>query len=1066
MVTARSSRSSLPTPGALGIESPRAAQDFEELGWNNPEKAELLWALGGVGDPTLALNNLMRLKANLADKWPELDQALSNDLALRVRLFALLGGSSALGDHLVANPNTWHDLTLGIPSSTDMMHTLLTAIQATPAQVRHPDAPEEIQENASPAASQTAESGNDTDSADAADSGGSQVKLWQEDTANEFCSSAGTYRAGLTGRDAETALKLSYRSLITRIAAHDLAGTYPDSPRHPGQPTLDFETVAHALSDLADAALTAALAVAVTKVYGDAPLDGRLAIIALGKCGARELNYISDVDIIFVCDDPGTRTSRLAAEMMRIGSVCFFEVDAALRPEGKRGALVRTLESYETYYKRWAHTWEFQAQLKARPMTGDRTLAQEYIAMVSPMVWTASQRESFVEDVQKMRKRVIDHVPEALKDRELKLGRGGLRDVEFAVQLMQMVHGRADESLRVTATLAALRALVAGGYVGREDAQKLIESYEFLRLLEHRLQLQRMRRTHTMPEPGDTKGLRWLSRASGIRLDHHPDAVAALADTYKAVRRRISTLHQKLFFRPLLESVVSMPVETLRLSPESAKRQLAVLGYRFPDRAYEHLISLASGATRKAKIQAMLLPTLMEWLSTTADPDAGLLNYRKLSEAAEDRQWFLRMLRDEGVVGQRLMKILGNSNYAASLIISTPDVVKQLGDGAQGPKLLDSSEEAISRSLIAVAARHEDPDRAITVARGLRRAELARIASASLLGLMDERQVCRGLSAIWCAVLDAALSAEIAASTGDEPAPAKIAVIGMGRLGGMELGFGSDADVMFVCQPTPGATDTEETEAIKWAIGICDRMRTRLAKPSGDPPLEVDLGLRPEGRSGAVVRTLDSYQQYYSRWGETWEIQALLRAAPIAGDPELGAAFIEMIDQFRYPVGGVSPETVREVRRMKARVDNERLPRGADPTTHTKLGRGALTDVEWTVQLLTLEHAHQVPALHTPSTLDGLEALAESGLVASQKIDRLRSAWLLATKARNALVLVKGKRADQLPAPGPQLAQVAAAAGWDPDHYQEFLEHYLKTTRKARVVIDEIFWGEADSQFM
>ncbi len=212
---------------------------------------------------------------------------------------------------------------------------------------------------------------------------------------------------------------------------------------------------------------------AVADGVPDEPCPIRLAVIAMGKCGARELNYVSDVDVVFVAEPADARASRIAGEMMRIGSSAFFEVDAALRPEGKRGELVRTLESHIAYYKRWAKTWEFQALLKARPMTGDIDLGRRYVDALSPMVWTASEREDFVPEVQAMRRRVEDLVPAELRERELKLGRGSLRDVEFAVQLLQLVHGRVDESLRVPNTVEALTALADGGYVGRDDAANL-----------------------------------------------------------------------------------------------------------------------------------------------------------------------------------------------------------------------------------------------------------------------------------------------------------------------------------------------------------------------------------------------------------------------------------------------------------------------------------------------------------------------------------------------------------------------------------------------------------------
>ena len=1021
------SRSTVPSPAVLRLTGPRAAEDLSWLGWDTPESVELLWALSGAGDPDLALNTLMRVMTALAEERAELDAALRRDPALRVRLFALLGGSTALGDHLAANPHLWKELTGGLPSPEELLRSMLGCVDAVPAEFDVADESETV-----------------------------------TDTATADLSSPGTYRARVTGPEAATTLKLTYRTLIMRIAAHDLAGTFEARRGEvPQQPTIPFATVTGLLTSLADAALTASLAVAVAGVYGDDGVDTRLAVLAMGKCGAGELNYISDVDVIFVAEPVTPKATRLAGEFMRIGSKAFFEVDANLRPEGKSGALVRTLDSHIAYYKRWAETWEFQALLKARPMTGAMDLGRDYIEALAPMVWTASQRDSFVDDVQAMRRRVLENVPEAMRVRELKLGTGGLRDVEFAIQLLQLVHGRSDESLRVLSTVDALEALVHGGYVGREDGHQLIEAYEFLRLLEHRLQLHRLRRTHTMPADDDQRNLAWLAATSGFSASGKKTAVDAMQKHLRGIRLLISDLHQRLFYRPLLHTVVNLSVDEITLSPEAAKLQLAALGYRHPARAFEHLTALAAGGSRKAKLQAMLLPTLMTWLSDTADPDAGLLNYRKLSDAAYNRVWFLRMLRDEGVVGQRLMRILGTSPYTSDLIISSPDFVKQLGDGASGPKVMDPAPDQVCKALVASSKRHMDPDRAVSVARSLRRVELARIASADLLDFMPVDQVCMELSLVWDAVLQASLLAEVRWSLdqlGLEEPPARIAIIGMGRLGGAELGYGSDADVMFVCDPVDGV---EDTEAVKWATSICDGMRARLSKPSGDPPLEVDLGLRPEGRSGAAVRTIESYERYYREWGEVWEIQALLRATVVAGDEDLGRRFLEMIDRFRYPEEGASASDIREIRRMKARIDDERLPRGADRNTHTKLGRGALTDIEWTAQLLTMMHAHEHEELHNTSTLEVLDVVAEKKIIPAEQVAVLREAWLCATNARNALVLVKGRRTDQLPGPGPALAQVAGAAGWDPEDYQGFLEHYLRLTRKARQVVDEVFWGEA-----
>jgi glutamate-ammonia-ligase adenylyltransferase len=656
-----------------------------------------------------------------------------------------------------------------------------------------------------------------------------------------------------------------------------------------------------------------------------------------------------------------------------------------------------------------------------------------------------------------MRRRVESLVPADVREREIKLGTGGLRDVEFAVQLLQLVHGRTDSSLHVASTVEALSALGSGGYVGRDDAANLTASYEFLRLLEHRLQLQRLQRTHMLPAPEDDEALRWLARAAHIRPDGTRDALGVLREELKRQTVRVSRLHAKLFYQPLLESVDPSLGFAPGMSPEAAGRQLAALGYEGPQSALTHLAALVSQSGRRGRVQSVLLPRLLDWLSDTPDPDSGLLAYRRISDALSEHRWYLSTLRDESAVAKRLMRVLGTSAFVPELLMRAPEVIQQYADGPAGPKLLDSDPEAVAGALVASAGRHGHPLRAIAAARTLRRRELARVASADLLGMLTVEDVCEALSSVWVAVLQCALEAVIRANTGDDgTVPAAIAVIGMGRLGGWELGYGSDADVMFVCEPAAGV---DETRAVKWAVTIAEQLRTLVGAPSDDPPLEIDASLRPEGRNGPLVRTLASYAAYYEQWAQPWEIQALLRARPVAGDPGLGLRFVLMADRVRYPEGGVSPAAVLEIRRIKARVDAERLPRGADPNTHTKLGRGGLADVEWTVQLLQLRHAHAVPALRNASTLQALDAIGAAELIPESDVAQLREAWLTATRARNALVLVRGKPTDQLPGPGRQLNAVAVAAGWRNGDGGEFLDNYLRVTRRAKAVVNNVFGG-------
>ena len=989
-------RPKLPSVGRLGLVEPHAPADLDRLGWNTDAHVELLWSLSRAPDADTALRAMVRLADAVGPEWAELNGALLSDRGLRGRLFGVLGSSRALGDHLIAHADSWRLLAgkVTLPSAAELR--------------------------------------------------------------DSFSELAATVEISRDTATAAKPLGTLYRDRLLVLAGMDLASTVEN------EPVVPFTTVGAHLSDLADAALGAALAVATRSVCRDTGEAPRLAVIAMGKCGARELNYVSDVDVIFVAENAAQThlalATRVAGEMMRLAADAFFEVDAALRPEGKHGQLVRTLDSHVTYYQRWAKTWEFQALMKARPAAGDAELGQKYIAALMPMVWTACEREDFVPEVQAMRRRVEELVPAGVRAREIKLGTGGLRDVEFAVQLLQLVHGRNDESLHVASTVDALAALGAGGYIGRDDAANLTASYEFLRLLEHRLQLQRLKRTHMLPEDTDDEALRWLARAAHVRPDGQHDALGVLREELKRQSLRVSRLHAKLFYQPLLESVdqpaAGITGISASMSPEAAERQLAALGYEGPQSALTHLAALTGHSGRRGRVQQVLLPTLLDWLSDTPDPDAGLLAYRRISDALSDQRWYLSTLRDEGAVAKRLMQVLGTSAYVPDLLMRAPEVIQLYADGPNGPKLLDVDPDGVPRALVASAGRHPDPVRAIEAARALRRRELARIASADLLGMLEVTDVCEALTSVWVAVLQAALDAVTRANTPEGGAPARIAVIGMGRLGGGELGYGSDADVMFVCDPEEGA---DESVAVRWSVGIAEQVRALLGTPSADPPLEVDANLRPEGRSGPLVRTLASYEAYYAQWAQPWEIQALLRAHRVAGDLELGERFLLMADKTRYPPGGVSAEAVQEIRRIKARVDAERLPRGADPNTHTKLGRGGLADVEWTVQLLALRNAHKIPALHTTSTLEALNAIGAAELIAEGDVELLRQAWLTATRARNALVLVRGKPTDQLPGPGRQLNAVAVAAGWRSGDGSEFLDNYLRVTRRAKAVVRKVF---------
>ncbi|MET7788026.1 bifunctional [glutamine synthetase] adenylyltransferase/[glutamine synthetase]-adenylyl-L-tyrosine phosphorylase [Streptomyces sp900116325] len=854
-------------------------------------------------------------------------------------------------------------------------------------------------------------------------------------------------------------LRVAYRRCLLAIAARDVCGT------------TDVAETAAELADLATATLRAALAIARTAAPEDAAVC-RLAVIAMGKCGGHELNYVSDVDVIFVAEpSDGAEESkavqgatRLAAHMMRICSDTTVEgtiwpVDANLRPEGRNGPLVRTLSSHLAYYQRWAKTWEFQALLKARPVAGDPELGAEYVDAVSPLVWQAADRENFVGDVQKMRRRVVDNIPADRVDREIKLGPGGLRDVEFAVQLLQLVHGRSDASLHSGSTLEALRALAEGGYVGRVDAAQLDDAYRFLRAMEHRIQLYRLRRTHLVPE--DEADLRRLGRSLGMRTD----PLTELNQEWKRHASVVRRLHEKLFYRPLLDAVAQLAPGETRLSAKAAGHRLEALGYADPAAALRHLEALSSGVSRKAAIQRTLLPVLLGWFADSADPDAGLLGFRKVSDALGKTPWYLRLLRDEGAAAENLARVLSAGRLAPDLLLRAPEAVAILGD-LQG--LTPRSRAHLEQEVLAAVGRADGAESAVAVVRGVRRRELFRTTAADLIGSYGTEEspaepdpgalvdrVGNAVTDLNAVTLAGALRAVVREQWGDT-LPTRFAVIGMGRFGGHELGYGSDADVLFVHAPREGVDEHEAARAANTVVG---EMRRLLQLPTADPPLMIDADLRPEGKSGPLVRTLKSYEAYYRRWSLVWESQALLRAEPMAGDEDLGREFIELIAPLRYPMEGLGEDAVREIRRLKARMESERMPRGADPTLHTKLGRGGLSDVEWTVQLMQMQHGWAEPGLRTTRTREALAAACAAGLIPGEDAQTLDEAWVLATRVRNAVMLVRGRPGDTFPSGPRELTAVGRYLGYEPGHVGDMLDDYRRITRRARAVVEERFYG-------
>ncbi|MFC7463661.1 bifunctional [glutamine synthetase] adenylyltransferase/[glutamine synthetase]-adenylyl-L-tyrosine phosphorylase [Brachybacterium sp. GCM10030252] len=883
--------------------------------------------------------------------------------------------------------------------------------------------------------------------------------------------------AAESGREARDDLRVAYHERLIQIAAADVLAASPEAlqPR-----------VSTALSDLADAALDAAAAIARATVEDHEKV--RWSVIALGKTGARELNFISDVDVMHVVapvDDAAEEElvvigSALARELARVCSDrtaegSLWQVDANLRPEGKDGPLVRTLDSYRHYYTQWAHSWEFQALLKSRAAAGDLELGREFEEMVEPWVWKASTREGFVEDSRAMRRRVIAHIPHGEADRNIKLGPGGLRDVEFTVQMLQMVHGRTDLGLHARSTLQSLARLGEGGYISRNHVAEMDAAYRFLRCVEHRMQLHRLRRTQVLPtSPAD---LRRLARTLGLTPDQFDQK-------YNRTRRRVRQLHEEIYYRPLLETASTLSDGEIRLSPESATARLAAIGYRDGARALTHITALTEGISRRAKIQRQLLPAMLEWFADGIDPDLGLLAFRRLSDTIGSAHWYLGLLRDSGLAAKRLTRVLSGSRFVGEQLVQIPEAVRWL---ARDEHLRPLSRDVLGREFLAVISRVDSVEVARDVLRRTRNRELLRIALAHLTGLSSATEVARALTDLAEAVLEAGLlvafhvvarerkvvgaGAETLDSVEEvdvdtakrlrerrsDPARAlgvEMAIVAMGSFGAREMGYASDADVQFLLIDRGAGHAAGEI-----GVAVATQVQRILNAPAAGTDMKVSADLRPEGKNGMLARSAEAWIEYYRRDAQTWEKQALLRARPVVASEAVAAQLREEMDRHRYPASGLDERARREITRMKARVESERLPRNADPSRQVKLGRGGMTDVEWSAQILAMEHAHEVDGLRTTSTLGQLEAAAGADLISAREAEELSEAWKLAWQVRRCLFLWKGREGDVLPTDRTELRALAQLIDGEDGSASELEERYLRLTRRARLIAERLIFG-------
>ncbi|TMK31901.1 MAG: hypothetical protein E6G61_01935 [Actinobacteria bacterium] len=781
-------------------------------------------------------------------------------------------------------------------------------------------------------------------------------------------------------------LRVFRRRAMVRVAARDLTGA-------------PVEEVVEEITAVADACFAHAC-----RGVG----AGGFAVIGLGKLGGAELNYASDVDVLFVTEGGGAeghgRTERAAAEIIRLLSAPTSEgialrVDPTLRPGGRGGALARSLAAMGEYYASQALTWERQALIKARPVAGDLGVGRAFVDLVAPLVYREELSPHAIEEVRRVKVRLEEYVRARGKAGvEVKRGWGGIRDVEFAVQLLQIVHGGRDARLRQPNTLRALSVLAAEGYVAEDDAEALAGAYRFLRRVEHRLQMVRDLQTHELP--GDRASLARLARS--LDLDG-PDELKA---EYGRQTSLVRGLHERLFYRPLLEAFAGPTVPRPGVDRAATEELLAGLGFRQPGSAYAVLDRLVDPSTRLGKVLAHVFPVMAPALALASNPDAALVRLERVAEAltASGERGLPDALVSDPGVAKRLAHAVSASSFATDLLAARPHRVLALAGGGGAVDAEAALVEVVGR----YAARELAP-----------------------------RETGRELTT----VADRVVHEALASAGPDLP----IAAIGLGKLGAEELNFASDLDLVFVYEG-------EGPKDLRRAGEICERVLQGIRDAGWEP----DADLRPEGKAGPLARSFAAYLEYLERYAETWEFQSLLRARLVAGDEALGRRFTSFADDLAYPEY-LSLDRAAEILRMRERIERERVRPADAARFHFKLGYGSLADVQFAVELSLMRHGGRHPEVRTRRTLDAIEKLAAARLMEDSVARELGEAFVFLSDVKNALEVDRRVHAEAVPASVEDQTALARRLGYEEYPRQSFLDDYRRITRRARHAMERVF---------
>src|SRR6266545_3608365 len=860
--------------------------------------------------------------------------------------------------------------------------------------------------------------------------------------------------------------RFKYRQLL-RIGCRDILGD------------ADLTVTTEELSRMADVCLAAAwrwaeegLRERFGEPRGDDGAPTGLAVIGMGKLGGDELNYSSDIDLVFVYGDDGLTTggsegsvpngdyfargARAIVEALEAvtDEGYAFRVDLRLRPEGRSGGVILSLDGYRGYLEERAELWERQALIKARFCAGDPGVAARFFDFVRPFVFRPWVESEIVAAVRSMKAQIDKSLrAKGVERRHVKLGVGGIREVEFLVQALQLLYSGDDPWLRERNSLRAIFRLTERGYLPQSLGRFLGEALRFLRMVEHRLQIVDEFQTHTLPE--EPAALARLAR----RLGTTAAPVAArrgFEAEYRRVTRGVHAAFSDFFAAPPGARAPAPRIPTYTA--------LKATGFADPDRARQNLRLILEGrplvpyAEPLRRALHAIFPVLLEALWQSPDPDEALNQFERFVAAAGPRTAYLELLAARPELLANLVKLCARGELLTQLLVAQPGLLNALASPAT--LVPRQRKRDLSMELTPVFAprltRAERKDRL----RQLKQAQELAITWRMLLGVTDGERFSLEMTALADAALGAGwlMALEETAAQYGVPRDAAgrmipAAIIGIGKFGGRELTTGSDLD-LFVVYGCAGWTDGPgPVEAHVFYGHAVEALSALLGDiTSAGIVFPVDLRLRPGSKGSGFATSLDAVEQYYRELADPWERQTLTRAQLVGGDPRLGRQLRKLLDALVYGPRALPPD-LKEMRALRERMEKE-LGKESPGRLHVKFGRGGLVDVEFITQALVMTHGARHPAIRRANTIHAIAALRRAGLLSGDDADTLAGHYRFLRRVSGALRLFGARPSDTLEPAGPIPGRIAKSL--DYPSRREFLEDYRRRTAWVRALYDRI----------